>query len=207
MLLRIATTYRPATDQLQSRSKRKPACTLPSARLGHDHHPSARRARAELHGQLRRLEPAHSRSPSRSRTPACPAPAPAAASAHPGGETELLVAAYECDGRNHRVVKESYEEGSLASVRHFYYSDRWQVLNSSSQYRRWSRAKTVGGSRGICVGAAFVFPRFHLEHPFHVERTCRCGLELCPTLLSLLDSPATTFLSALIRSYGYCTSR
>jgi hypothetical protein len=38
------------------------------------------------------------------------------------------VAQYQYDGLNQRIVKQTYTGGSLSETRHFYYNDRWQVL-------------------------------------------------------------------------------
>jgi len=52
------------------------------------------------------------------------------------------VAVYKYDGVNRRGVKETYAGGSLDKTRHYYYSDRWQVLEervdtSSSPERQY----------------------------------------------------------------------
>ncbi len=44
-----------------------------------------------------------------------------------------LVAGYDYDGLNRRVVKEKYAAGSLTEMRHYYYSDQWQVLEERVQ--------------------------------------------------------------------------
>ncbi len=45
-----------------------------------------------------------------------------------------LVAGYDYDGLNRRVIKETYDAGgSLTEMRHYYYSDQWQVLEERVQ--------------------------------------------------------------------------
>jgi RHS repeat-associated protein len=39
-----------------------------------------------------------------------------------------VVAEMQYDGRTHRTFKQEYENGVPGSVRHFYYTDRWQVI-------------------------------------------------------------------------------
>ena len=39
-----------------------------------------------------------------------------------------VLARYEYDGLNQRIVKNVYSSGNLSEVRHFYYNDRWQCL-------------------------------------------------------------------------------
>ena len=43
-------------------------------------------------------------------------------------DNATLVAGYEYDGLNRRIVKEVYDGGSLDEVRHYYYNSQWQVL-------------------------------------------------------------------------------
>ena len=38
------------------------------------------------------------------------------------------IAAYAYDGRNRRIVKMTYSSGTLSETRHFYYNDKWQLL-------------------------------------------------------------------------------
>ena len=54
---------------------------------------------------------------------------------------ETPISAYYYDGLGRRVIKDLYDEGSLASRRHYYYSDTWQVLEE--------RLETSDGSGGF----------------------------------------------------------
>ena len=54
---------------------------------------------------------------------------------------ETPISAYYYDGLGRRVIKDVYDEGSLASRRHYYYSDTWQVLEE--------RLETSDGSGGF----------------------------------------------------------
>ena len=54
---------------------------------------------------------------------------------------ETPISAYYYDGFGRRVIKDLYDEGSLASRRHYYYSDTWQVLEE--------RLETSDGSGGF----------------------------------------------------------
>ncbi len=51
---------------------------------------------------------------------------------------ETLVAGYNYDGLGRRVVKETYVEGSLSEMRHYYYSRQWQVLEERVQSNYYS---------------------------------------------------------------------
>ncbi len=46
---------------------------------------------------------------------------------------ETLVAGYNYDALGRRVEKETYSGGSLTEIRHFYYSNQWQVLEEHVQ--------------------------------------------------------------------------
>ena len=54
---------------------------------------------------------------------------------------ETPISAYYYDGLGRRVIKDVYDEGSLTSRRHYYYSDKWQVLEE--------RLETSDGSGGF----------------------------------------------------------
>ena len=54
---------------------------------------------------------------------------------------ETPISAYYYDGLGRRVIKDLYDEGSLTSRRHYYYSDTWQVLEE--------RLETSDGSGGF----------------------------------------------------------
>src|SRR5690606_24276787 len=46
----------------------------------------------------------------------------------PGDPDPVPVAEYQYDGRTFRTLAKEYDAGSLDHVRHFYYSDAWQIL-------------------------------------------------------------------------------
>jgi len=46
---------------------------------------------------------------------------------------ENTVAEYEYDGNNQRVVKRTYDAGTLDETRHFYYTDEWQSIEERTE--------------------------------------------------------------------------
>ncbi len=61
-----------------------------------------------------------------------------------------LVAGYDYDGLNRRVIKEAYTSGSLAEMRHYYYSRDWQVLEE--------RVQQCYGSSGSASAPESLYP-------------------------------------------------
>ncbi len=51
---------------------------------------------------------------------------------------ETLVAGYNYDALGRRVEKETYSGGSLTEIRHYYYSNQWQVLEEHVQSNYYS---------------------------------------------------------------------
>ena len=112
------------------------------------------------------------------------------------------VAEYQYDGRNFRVVKKTYDDGVFSEVRHFYYTNDWQVLEERASDTLTSDPRT------LAPAAQFVWGQRYIDDLILRDRDTNADGTLDERLYALQDANWNVVALAdttgeIVERYGY----